>query len=101
MDLSLVIDRDKQNVVYEQFENNAKIDSSNWFVVKSTILNGIGYWSVWNSGIYNRPMLQFCTLKKIAVWMIMPIEIIRSMGIQRGKNDKIDSKNSYVCNSAS
>ncbi|MBK7430016.1 MAG: transposase [Bacteroidetes bacterium] len=44
------------------------------------------------TGIYNRPMLQFCTLKKIAVWMIMPIEIIRSMGIQRGKNDKIDSK---------
>ena len=92
-DLSLVIDRDKQNVVYEQFENNAKS------------IRRIGLWLKkynieWDrvlvcmefTGIYNRPMLQFCTLKKIAVWMIMPIEIIRSMGIQRGKNDKIDSK---------
>ncbi|MBK7430017.1 MAG: hypothetical protein IPI62_03515 [Bacteroidetes bacterium] len=49
LDLSLVIDRDKQNVVYEQFENNAKSIRRIGLWLKSTILNGIGYWSVWNS----------------------------------------------------
>ncbi|MBK6988937.1 MAG: hypothetical protein IPH33_12295 [Bacteroidetes bacterium] len=81
--------RDKQNVVYEQFENNAKS------------IRRIGLWLKkynieWDrvlvcmefTGIYNRPMLQFCTLKKIAVWMIMPIEIIRSMEFKEGKTIK-------------
>ncbi|MBK7573086.1 MAG: hypothetical protein IPI10_16255 [Bacteroidetes bacterium] len=57
--------------------------------VKSTISNGIGYWSVWNSQEFiTVKMLQFCTLKKIAVWMIMPIGDHSFDGIQRGKTIK-------------
>jgi len=44
------------------------------------------------TGVYNRPVLNFLTKNKVAVWLEMPVAIIRSMGLQRGKNDKVDAK---------
>lgn len=44
------------------------------------------------TGLYNRPLQKYLDEHGAYLWMEMPVRIIRSMGLQRGKNDKIDAK---------
>jgi transposase len=44
-----------------------------------------------HTGIYNYPLLQFINHHSAMVWVENPIQIKKSMGLQRGKNDKVDS----------
>ena len=44
-----------------------------------------------HTGIYNEPLLAVLTEKKVAIWLESSLHIKRSSGLQRGKNDKIDS----------
>lgn len=44
-----------------------------------------------HTGIYKNHLLDFLIKKKIAVWVETSIRIKQSLGMQRGKNDKIDS----------
>lgn len=44
-----------------------------------------------HTGIYKNILLDFLIKKKISVWLETPVRIKQSMGMQRGKNDKIDS----------
>jgi len=52
-----------------------------------------------HTGIYCRLLSHYLTESKYHVWLEMPVNIIRSLGIQRGKNDKIDAKRiaEYAC----
>ena len=45
-----------------------------------------------DTGIYSLPLAYYLDDNKIAYWQVPAIEIKRSKGITRGKNDKIDSK---------
>jgi len=44
-----------------------------------------------HTGIYNYPLLQFFTKQSASVWVENPIQIKKSLGLQRGKNDKVDA----------
>jgi len=44
------------------------------------------------TGLYCNPLLQFLHLHEAATWVENAIQIKRSLGIQRGKNDKVDAK---------
>lgn len=44
-----------------------------------------------HTGMYNYPLLQFFTGQSANVWVENPIQIKKSLGLQRGKNDKVDS----------
>jgi transposase len=44
-----------------------------------------------HTGIYNNHLLDFLLKKKTAVWVETSIRIKKSLGMLRGKNDKIDS----------
>ena len=44
------------------------------------------------TGVYNRPLQKYLDEHRAFLWMEMPVRIIRSMGLQRGKNDEIDAK---------
>lgn len=44
------------------------------------------------TGLYNRPVQNYLESQKAYLWMEMPVRIIRSIGLQRGKNDKVDAK---------
>ena len=46
-----------------------------------------------HTGIYCRTLVDFLVKNNCKTWLEMPIVIKRSMGLQRGKTDKIDSKN--------
>lgn len=45
-----------------------------------------------HTGIYNNPILQFLHKKETMIWLESAIHIKRSMGLVRGKNDKIDAE---------
>ena len=51
-----------------------------------------------NTGLYHRPIWQFCSKQNIALHIGNAAQIKWSLGITRGKNDKIDSKR--LCNYA-
>ena len=44
------------------------------------------------TGLYNRPVQNYLEDHQAYLWMEMPVRIIRSIGLQRGKNDKVDAK---------
>jgi transposase len=41
--------------------------------------------------MYNYPLLQFFSKQSANVWVENPIQIKKSLGLQRGKNDKVDA----------
>lgn len=43
------------------------------------------------TGIYNRPLVNHLLKEAIALWLELPISIKRSLGLQRGKSDKLDA----------
>jgi transposase len=45
-----------------------------------------------STGVYNYPLNVFLSEKKLDYWVVPAIEIKRSKGISRGKNDKADAK---------
>jgi transposase len=44
-----------------------------------------------HTGMYNYPLLQFFSKHSASVWVENPMQIKKSLGLQRGKNDKIDA----------
>ena len=44
-----------------------------------------------HTGIYSRQVVEFLLLKQAKVWLESSLHLKRSMGMTRGKNDKIDS----------
>jgi transposase len=52
-----------------------------------------------HTGIYCRLLSHYLTERKYHVWLEMPVQILRSLGIQRGKNDRVDAKRiaEYAC----
>ena len=45
-----------------------------------------------NTGIYTTPLITVMSSKGLHYWVVPPIEIKRSQGVARGKNDKADSR---------
>jgi len=44
-----------------------------------------------HTGMYNYPLLQFFSQQNASVWVESGVQIKRSLGLQRGKNDKVDA----------
>lgn len=44
-----------------------------------------------HTGLYNYPLLAFLSTHQLNVWVESAIQIKRTMGMQRGKNDKVDA----------
>jgi len=45
-----------------------------------------------HTGYYSKPLAKYVIAQKGNLWMEMSLKIIRSSGLQRGKNDKLDAK---------
>ena len=45
-----------------------------------------------NTGVYHRPLVSFLQRKQAFVWVEHPVAIKWSMGLQRGKTDKLDAQ---------
>ena len=78
---------------YQQFDNTTKgfkklqswLQSTNLFSFETALF------CMEHTGIYTREYVQFLLLHGAKVWMESALHLKRSMGMTRGKNDKIDS----------
>lgn len=78
---------------YQQFENSkAGLQRLNRWLLKQ---QGFAYTSALfcmeHTGIYTRPLVEFLLLRGAKVWMESALHLKRSIGMIRGKNDKVDS----------
>lgn len=78
---------------YQQFENNLQgfIKFMTW--LKRTIQCDFekSLFCMEHTGLYTRQLLAFLLEHHARVWMESALQIKRSMGMARGKNDKVDS----------
>jgi transposase len=82
------------NSSYRQFENNVKgYKAMLQWVKKQTDLNLAQILICFeHTGLYSLPMAVFLSEQKITFCMESALQIKRSLGLVRGKNDKVDAK---------
>ena len=94
LDLALIKDSDKDHVIQSVFENTQKgIKSMTKFLEKEHLIHlSETIFCMEFTGVYCRPLTTYLVDKECNVWIEMPINIIRSLGLQRGKNDRVDAR---------
>lgn len=78
---------------YQQFENNVK-DFKNmelWLTKKPYFCYQEALFCMEHTGLYTRELVSFLLQRESKVWMESALHLKRSMGMTRGKNDKVDS----------
>lgn len=92
-DLALIKDQDKDHVIQGVFDNTHKgIKTMSMFLEKEHHVQlSETIFCMEFTGIYCRQLTSFFVEKDCHVWIEMPVNIIRSLGLQRGKNDRVDA----------
>ena len=92
-DLALIKGSDLSNIASSLFANDPKgIIRLEEFLKRNGITKDDTLFCMEHTGIYCRFLSQYLTENNYHVWLEMPVQILRSLGIQRGKNDKVDAK---------
>jgi transposase len=99
-DIALIKDNNVSIVASDDFPNNSSgLVKLEEFLKKQGLIMEETLFCMEHTGIYCRLLSHYLTERKYHVWIEMPVQIIRSLGIQRGKNDSIDAKRiaEYAC----
>jgi len=94
LDVALLDARQHEQINHVQISNDEEsisqlvqgLESANGFDLKQTLF------CMEHTGLYNYPLLNFISTHQLNVWVENSVEIKQSMGLQRGKNDRIDAK---------
>ena len=93
IDLALSHNKSHANTVNSKFSNNLKGYKALLTYIKE---QGVKLEQVLvcleNTGIYHRPLVVFLQKQQMFVWIENAVEIKWSIGLQRGKNDKVDAQ---------
>jgi transposase len=92
-DAVIILNSDKKNTVHNQFTNDivGLKELIKWMKLnQSTNLNTLV--CLEHTGMYGKIIIQYLFSKEFNIWVEMSLKIIRSIGVQRGKNDKIDAE---------
>jgi transposase len=78
---------------YEQFENTVKDFKrmEQWLFKKDYFSYKRSLFCLEHTGLYTRELLSYLLQRQANVWMESALHLKRSMGMTRGKNDKLDS----------
>lgn len=91
-DFALIRMDEPSNVVSDQVSNNpAGIARLQEFIKRQGLEMDKTLFCMEHTGIYCRLLSGYLTENHYHVWLEMPVQIIRSLGLQRGKNDRIDA----------
>jgi transposase len=99
-DLALITENNESVLTSTVFPNtHAGLVKLEEFLKKQNLNMEETLFCMEHTGIYCRMLSQYLTERKYNVWLEMPVKIIRSLGLQRGKNDRIDAKRlaEYAC----
>ena len=99
-DLALIKDNNASIFISDAFSNtHSGLVRLEEFLKKQGLKMEETLFCMEHTGIYCRLLSQYLTERKYAVWLEMPVKIIHSLGLQRGKNDRLDAKRlaEYAC----
>src|SRR5678809_243873 len=93
LDICLLGAENSETVNHQQVSNNDSgiaamlrwLEEHNGFSIENSLF------CLEHTGMYNYPLLQFFSKQGASVWVENPIQIKKSLGLQRGKNDKVDA----------
>jgi transposase len=92
--LMAVIDHQKQTMLTERFDNTVEGigQFDKWLISKAVTFNADSLLVIENTGVYHRLLWEYCSVNDLPLHIGNAAQIKWSLGITRGKNDKIDSK---------
>jgi len=92
-DAVVILDRNKEKSIHSQFVNDYKGIKSlcKWLKEQgSTFENTLV--CLEHTGMYGKLIIKYLMIEKFSLWVEMSLKIIRSIGVQRGKTDKVDAQ---------
>lgn len=101
LDIAFISKEDPGSILHQRVSNNDTgiEEMILWFEGHKDFLMPDALFCLEHTGMYNYALLQFFTQRSASVWVENPVQIKKSLGLQRGKNDKVDAIRiaSYAC----
>jgi transposase len=92
-DLALIKENSPEKILTAKFSNTHKgIVALEQFIRKQDLVKQQILFCIEHTGLYCRVLSNYLVENQYAVWLEMPVQILRSLGIQRGKTDQLDAK---------
>lgn len=93
IDVAIIINNDIGKIIQLVFANDHKgFKELKNFLSKEKISFQETVFCMEHTGYYSKQLSRFVIAQQGNLWMEMSLKIIRSLGVQRGKNDKLDAK---------
>lgn len=91
-DAVVIIDGKHHASIHNQFENSQKgLKSLNKWLKGLSCNYDDTLVCLEHTGMYGKFIIKYLALYGYSIWVEMSLKIIRSLGVQRGKNDKLDA----------
>lgn len=92
-DLVLIKENTSEKIITAKFSNTHKgIVALEQFIRKQELVKQQILFCIEHTGLYCRVLANYLVENQYAVWLEMPVQILKSLGIQRGKSDQLDAK---------
>lgn len=92
-DLALIKGNSTEKIDTAKFPNNYKgIVALEQFIRKQELEKQETLFCIEHTGLYCRVLSSYLVENQYAVWLEMPVQILRSLGLQRGKSDQLDAR---------
>lgn len=93
-DVSIILDGNRQKIDHYMFANSklGLKDFNNLLVKQLKVNQEETLYCMEYTGIYTAQLLEYFQAKSCKIWMEMAINIKQSLGMVRGKSDKVDSQ---------
>jgi transposase len=93
LDIGLLDADNPESVNHQQVSNNDTGIAAmlKWLLKQDGFSVENSLFCLEHTGMYNYPLLQFFSKESASVWVENPVQIKKSLGLQRGKNDKADA----------
>jgi transposase len=92
-DLALINEANAEQIITAKFPNDHKgIVALEQFIRKHGLVKQEIIFCIEHTGLYSRVLSTYLVENQYAVWLEMPVQILRSLGVQRGKNDQLDAR---------
>lgn len=93
LDIGLLTAGDPDSVNHQQVSNDDQGIAAmlKWLQKQDNFTLRDALFCLEHTGMYNYPLLQFFSQQQTSVWVENPVQIKKSLGLQRGKNDQVDA----------